>query len=238
MLDNRGLCRLITECGEGALPLICKRHPRFILLLGDRVAVGLGIACEEACRTVLLHKEPFELVEYADLPREWGDIPYCGSDVPYGTSILFSAVGTVESAQSPRAAIDLLRASFGVPCVDRTVDGWIDFLSEMEIMDPAWQKTLGGCARVVHSDFDGRTLILKNLLKYLIFRYLPEAEDERDLGVTLNLAIVLTEVADRLFDKNCIADVAGALDVCRALSAELEYSEENMCDIRFEIEMA
>ena len=238
MLDGGGLCRLITECGEGALPLICKRHPRFILLLGDRVAVGLGIACEEACRTVLLHKEPFELVEYADLPREWGDIPYSGDGVPYGTEYLSAAISKIESAKTLADANVALRAHFGVPDISRTADGWIDLISECEMLDPSWQKTLAGSAAGGRKDFAERELILKNLLKYFVFRYLPEAEDVRDLGVTLNLAIVLADVADRLFDKNGIADAAGALDVCRALSSEIEYSEENMCDIRFEIEMA
>lgn len=238
MLDKGGLCRLITECGEGALPLICRRHPRFILPLGEAVAVGLGIACEEVCRIALLDKEPFSLVEYADLPREWGAVPYSGDGVPYGTEYFSAAISKIESAKTLADANVALKAHFGLPDISRTADGWIDLISEFEMLDPSWQKTLAGSAAGGRKDFAERELILKNLLKYFVFRYLPEAEDGHDLGTTLNLAIVLADVADRLFDKNGIADAIGALDVCRALSSEIEYSEENMCDIRFEIEMA
>ena len=52
----------ILSCGENVLCNICKDHPRFRNFRSDRTEVGLGLACEEACRLILNYNEPFCLV--------------------------------------------------------------------------------------------------------------------------------------------------------------------------------
>ncbi len=53
MLNDQGLCDIITECGEGMLCDICREHPRFYNVFRDFAEVGVGIACPEAARLVL-----------------------------------------------------------------------------------------------------------------------------------------------------------------------------------------
>ena len=52
-LDGCGLCRIITELGEGYLSDICRLHPRFFNETARGREVGLGMSCEEACRIIL-----------------------------------------------------------------------------------------------------------------------------------------------------------------------------------------
>ena len=57
-LDEHGLCRIITSLGDGYLCDICREHPRFYHSTVRGCEVGLGMACEEACRLILTCSEP------------------------------------------------------------------------------------------------------------------------------------------------------------------------------------
>ena len=61
-LTEKGLCRLITEKGEGFLCDICREHPRFYNEPASHTECGLGLACEEAARIILSRAEPVRLV--------------------------------------------------------------------------------------------------------------------------------------------------------------------------------
>lgn len=52
-LDERGLCRIISELGDGYLCDICREHPRYYNALGNVTEGGLGLGCEEAARIIL-----------------------------------------------------------------------------------------------------------------------------------------------------------------------------------------
>ena len=65
-LNAQGLCRIILQCGEGALCDICREHPRFYNWCADRTEVGLGLSCEEAVRLLFDRTEPIRLLEEDD----------------------------------------------------------------------------------------------------------------------------------------------------------------------------
>ena len=52
-LDERGLCELISELGEGILSDVCREHPRYFTVLNDSAFGGVGMGCEEAARLIL-----------------------------------------------------------------------------------------------------------------------------------------------------------------------------------------
>lgn len=60
-LNDRNLCRLIIDHGEGALCQICRDHPRFRNFFESRTEIGLGLTCETAVQLVL--KNDFSLVK-------------------------------------------------------------------------------------------------------------------------------------------------------------------------------
>ena len=65
-LNAQGLCRIILQCGEGALCDICREHPRFYNWCADRTEVGLGLSCEEAVRLLFDRTEPIRFLEEDD----------------------------------------------------------------------------------------------------------------------------------------------------------------------------
>ena len=52
-LDERGLCKIIINMGEGYLCDICREHPRFYNFTNYGKEVGIGMSCPEACRIIL-----------------------------------------------------------------------------------------------------------------------------------------------------------------------------------------
>ncbi len=53
MLDDCGLCEIITAFSDEYISEICREHPRFYNILPDRVEWGIGLSCEEAARLIL-----------------------------------------------------------------------------------------------------------------------------------------------------------------------------------------
>ena len=62
-LDSRGLCRLITNLGEGYLCEICREHPRYYSVFEDFASGGIALACEEAARLILSERGTHEYDE-------------------------------------------------------------------------------------------------------------------------------------------------------------------------------
>ncbi len=73
-LDGGGLCRIISEMGEGYLCDICREHPRYYGVGRCGIEGGIGLGCEEAARMILSIKELPRLVETDR------DTRYCDED--------------------------------------------------------------------------------------------------------------------------------------------------------------
>ena len=65
-LTEDGLCRIIIELGEDYLADICREHPRFYNITPHGAEVGLGAACEEACRIILTSDSYIKIIEIGE----------------------------------------------------------------------------------------------------------------------------------------------------------------------------
>ncbi len=71
-LDCRGLCKIISCLGEGYLCQICRDHPRYFNETAEGIEGGIGLACEETARLILIADNPSASisVEYPEVtPR-------------------------------------------------------------------------------------------------------------------------------------------------------------------------
>ena len=71
-LNESGLCNIILSIGEDHLCDICREHPRFYHDTIRGKEVGLGMACEEACRLILASDDyaQFDAIEELDIEEE------------------------------------------------------------------------------------------------------------------------------------------------------------------------
>ena len=92
-LDERGLCRIISRLGEGYLCQICRDHPRYFNMVGDRCEGGVGIACEVAADLVL-SMDSMPEIQQIDSPDEVENFsevsPLARSARDYIFNLLFS----------------------------------------------------------------------------------------------------------------------------------------------------
>lgn len=59
MLAPDGLCALQKECGEEALPLICRLYPRSIRRVGGRIEICISNSCEKTVELLFSSEQPF-----------------------------------------------------------------------------------------------------------------------------------------------------------------------------------
>ena len=68
-LNDCGLCNIILQCGEEYLCDICREHPRFYHNTSRGKEVGVGMACEEACRLIRENLKRTKLERYGRVIR-------------------------------------------------------------------------------------------------------------------------------------------------------------------------
>jgi lysine-N-methylase len=232
-LNGEGLCDLILSCGEDALCHICKCHPRFFNFAGKYVETGLGMACEGAARLILLSKEPMTLVIEEAPNRVYK--PRFTSLKKRGELIALLQDRTRSIDERILACKSYLGASFGIELSE-----WIDSFIDLEQMDPEWTALLHRLKRTAPSiDFsaldrcmEGREYEYEQLLVYFAYRYLSRWKSEDSFSETFLVIELLYRLyrglaAMRLSETGAFTE-EDAVFLLRMLSAEIEYSDENM----------
>lgn len=235
-LTKDGLCELILQCGEDVLCHICKSHPRFYNFAGKYMEIGLGMACESAARLILLSKEPMTLVIKEAPKRTYK--PRFASLKKRGEMIALLQDRTKSIDERILACKKLIGA--------RTVIDarkWIGVFLALEQLTEEWtsllQKLEESADSVDTEAFDrhmqSRETEYEQLLVYLTYRYI-EARMSNDTIVDLFLVIELLYRMYRLlaamqFSQTGSFTEEDAVSLIRMMSAEIEYSVENMCEL-------
>ena len=236
-LNEKGLCRIILELGEGYLCDICREHPRFY---NDNLRgreVGIGIACEEAARLVLTSDDYTEMIEIGE-DDEVGICKGCGGEA---CSDFFDAVAERELVYAILSdktlpygdRLDRISQKYGVSPEILDGDGWRELFSSLEYLDEEHRADFAvfSLSPRVNSEIE---VCLERALAYFIFRHCGEAEDLDDFASSLGLCLVLERLLASLAEKYGAQNAADLIIPARVVSEELEYSEENTESIKFE----
>jgi len=217
-LKENGLCDMILNLGEDSLCQICRDHPRFYNFFSDREELGIGLCCEEAARLVLFQKEKTEVVMLSDngeneeLWEEEEELIALRDD-------LFDILQDGTLPLSERAD-RMLQEAGTKPISDLPL--WIERLSNLEQLDVAWQKLLDKLATQEQTPKD-LDLPLEKFMLYLLYRHLPNAEDESEIRATVRFAYL----GYLLIKTICENTNTPIEEAARLFSFEIEYSEEN-----------
>ena len=213
-LNGENLCDLILGLGEDALCDICRLHPRFYNRLGNREEAGLGLACEAAARLILTREAPFAL-----RTAEEDDEALTAAEA----SLLAARDALLDIARDRRRPVwareDAVLAAVGAALPPR--ETWRGLLEGLERMDPAWDAAL---ARLDGPEAPGEVpeTMEEQLLCAFLYRHLLGAADPADFAARAAFAVLGTRVV-----RDLSQDAEAFLDMARAYSAEVEYSEEN-----------
>ncbi len=226
LLDDRGLCRLITAAGEAALCEICREHPRFYNDMGCRWECGLGVACEEAARLMLAE------ADYATIePLGTCDETECAETVSDFDAIaqrnaLYALLGNKEKAYDARLAE--IAACFGISTEGVDMEA---VCTELEYLYEEHRPLF--CNLGALPVLDAASVIAcERFFAYLIYRHASTAECERDFRLSVGVALVLERILRALL---CVQHLP-PVEAVRILSEEIEYCEENVALIRAYLE--
>lgn len=225
-LDKRGLCRIITELGEGSLCEICREHPRFYMSAGGRSWVGLGMACEEACRIILSSDRYGELSPI-------GEAENCQSSAEFDTLPDINRIYSLLSDRAVPLAVRLSAISnaFSVS-TDCLTDGeWRELISALEYLDGQSGARFSAYSSVIEPS-EALEAALERAFAYFVYRHCTEAENEAELRMGLGFALFAVGLLSSVAAAEGVTDISSLSELARLLSEELEYSEDNTEQIK------
>lgn len=223
-LNERGLCDIITEKGEGYISEICREHPRFYSFFSDRTEVGLGLSCEEAARLIVMGTGKTELavIDEDGIPED--ELTDTEAYILEKRGEIFDLLQDEDMPLKERAAG--VMTACGVSFPQKSPAEWYELFSELEIMDEGWRDLLRRIEKGV-SEPCGFDEAFRNLMIYFIYRHTPSAADREDLGARVLFAVASCYIIGGIFASGEDRSVSTLADVASRYSAEIEYSEEN-----------
>ena len=226
-LNAKGLCDIITECGEDALCNICRLHPRFRSFFENFTETGLGLCCEEAVRVVIFHEEKFKVENFCEVEIAENETEFF--EIRQGIFDLLQ-----DRSKTIFERFCCLAENFGFE-FSFDMKKTLDFYKSLERLDDEWTRVLDDVSDFC---FDGKIfekeeffIVFEQLSCYFILRHLTEALYCGDYAERVRFALLSCFVIGGLisfyFDKNDFGKEK-LVDLVRLYSSEIEYSEENV----------
>lgn len=227
-LDERGLCRIITECSEEYLSDICRLHPRFFNYTARGCEAGLGMSCPEAARIILTSDRYADIEEIGRDRRrvtaEFDTSPYIDA--------LYRILSDASLSYSERIA--RIKEKFSIEEYD--TESVRMTLSTLEYKDALGRSLIlsysGAC--LLPSRYDA---YLERALAYFVYRHASECEGAEEISRYFAFAIFLCDLLSHILssdavlrelrDKNDEGEEKRIFLLASILSDEIEYSTDN-----------
>lgn len=222
-LNDKNLCDLILQLGDGALCDICADHPRFRNFYADRTEEGLGLSCEEAARLILTNTEKTKLV----LTEDDG---YDDASDPKEIRFLTVRDKICETLQRRDVPVDMrlmaVVSAVGVKMPETDWESLKNVYMSLERLEDDWTDYLDKLTETVMESRITLDTAYEQLLTYLVYRNLKAEDIQGTMKFCLVSYLVIRRMCDAL---GGTMDVL--IDICRRYSAEIEYSDENIAKL-------
>lgn len=220
-LDERGLCRIITNVGEEYLCDICREHPRFYNDTVRGKEVGIGLSCEEAARIILSSDSYAEMI----LLKEDGDktdSPEFDA-TPY-REVLFSILSDSLLLHKDKLLKIYNTFGFSYPLISN--ERARELISELEYLNEE-NKRLFLCYDFLAMPKESLEAPLERALAYFVYRHLSKAFDADEARAYLGFALFSYHLLVSCGVSKDINNFEDFVELARTVSEELEYSEDN-----------
>lgn len=223
-LNSNNLCELILEKGEDFLCQICRDHPRFRNFIGNRMEMGLGLCCEEACKIILTGKEKVNLITISDEEEKLSAFEKLILNVRDKAFLIIT-----DRSITVEERVQKLISEFNITFPKKNYSQWYIFFLSLERLDHSWENEI-----IKLKNKDGESSLLyqfetafEQLLVYFIYRHLPLSQGEIDIKAQLAYSILAYKIINKILSAYKKPTEKEFLELCRLYSSEIEYSEEN-----------
>lgn len=221
-LSKSGLCNIISSYGEEFLCDICREHPRFYNDTIHGREVGLGMACEEACRLILNSDCYDEFLEIEGAEEETESTAF---DPTLERKFIYSVLK--ERSLPYEERLCAIYEKYGVSPSVIEDDEWHSVIESLEYLENGHKDMFLAYTSDV-SNAKEYAVFLERALAYFIYRHCSEAVEYEDFRCCLGLCLFL----ERLLAS--VAKMAESIELCaRIVSEEIEYSTENTEELKF-----
>lgn len=226
-LDGSGLCRIISQMGDGAVSLICREHPRFYHKVNGRIEGGIGAVCEEACR-IILSSDSF--ADFVEIPRiaeaavetDFDSIPH--------RDYIYSVLKNADLSYTEK--LDFIKKRYNIPEFFARKEEWREVFSSLEYLDEGRRGAFDICDSIALPE---REDCFIRFFAYLVFRHVSVARDYDNLRARVGYCLLLLSLLHNMSkDGKCSFDAL--IEHVRVVSEEIEYSEDNTDSLIFELE--
>ena len=247
-LDDRGLCRIISELGDGYLCDICREHPRYYGISGDGYEGGLGLGCEEAARMILSLRSMPKFIEIErDIPYsdedEFAEVSDCARDsltdeiftlrLPelMGKYIAYAHAADEVAFEvgASGKAVTIPKVTYA-PAENEEIfelyKVFLDALAECEALTDDWTELTGRLKGFRAEDIQKKEKTLRPLLFYFTHRYVRDGVTDMSLGArvlfSLGSSLAVTALSEIINEDE--PEVRAAV----LYSKNIEYSTDNV----------
>ena len=235
-LNERGLCEIISRLGDGYICEICREHPRYHVVIGNRSYDGIGLCCESAAELILT--SPIGAYSESD-DKVAADVDACDEELfeiiaqsmttiigilrDDASSILKKLKSIYIHASEMQSIIDGETYEFLGNCDERL----IDYFSKLEHLSCELPELMQSVNEKDLYELDDHDGYLCRIAAYFTERYTPSAAIDGNLIGRVSLAILSTMTIGAIL-KHTPLKLSDAVNVARCYSAEIEYSEDNV----------
>jgi lysine-N-methylase len=209
------------NCGEDCLCEICREHPRFYNDTANGKEVGVGMACEEACRLILSSDGYGQIREIGSVDGEAEPLDF---DVLPIRAHVFETLSDRTKSYEQRLAF--LAEQFHVFIDDLSDDGWRELLESLEYLDSDHKKLFACYTSKLRTE-ETLTLPLERALAYFVYRHCTQALDLESFSAALGFAMFCERLIASVAASQGVQTVSELAELARIVSEELEYSEDN-----------
>lgn len=221
-LDDRGLCNIIREYGDGLLCEICREHPRFYNDTARGKEMGIGMSCEEAARIILSSDSynEFYIVEELD-----GEADTYGFDAVADRDRIYDILA--ENGPKYHEKLHKISREYDVSLSQKTDGEWQEMLASLEYLDDA-HKAMFACFAVNSNILQKHEKQLLRAFAYFVYRHCSGANDHNEFRASLGFALL----CERLLASLLLSSNTDIVELARIISEEIEYSEDNTESIK------
>ncbi len=223
-LNEKGLCELILERGEGILCDICSDHPRFRNFYSDRAEMGLGLCCEAVSELVCKREKKTEIIILSDDGYE--EEPLTEDEEKLFT-FKKNAIAMLQNRSIPYT--ERVKSLCNIKSYGNKE--LYDILFPLERLDKGWDKALSKLLNSDRTFSDEYDTLCEQLAVYFVFRHLND--ECEDVQKALTFALFSVQAIMRIATADCekANNIMHISDIARMYSAEIEYSDCNIGDI-------
>jgi len=229
-LNEKGLCELIINLGEDSLCQVCRDHPRFRSFFDDRTEMGLGFCCEEAARIILSYNEKIQpLLVFDDGKQEKLDYNQQNVLTFRDKALNIIQDRTKNINERIGSLLSLCKAAILLKDFKKIIKTFYKF----ERLDKAWTNRLKSIkSKQFNINVNEKyALFCEQFLSNGFYRHFSVAEDTLWVRAIAIAQIISWWIINNIIEeeqRSTEVDFNLVVDVVRAFSGEVEYSQNNL----------